>query len=168
MTILKALAAFTLLFLALLSDSACAQSADVLDLNDVDARRTLLLVTATSDLDTKVNAGAWIVLSSVAMGMGVEKCHFPQSDDMSSMWKPALDGMTPDEIFTLNRVTTSNFRNAERNGRVLLDRLFPITRQAVLLLSNGKGQWDCERISEVWTASRNYMNAKARSARTPR
>ena len=73
--------------------------------------------------DTKLFAEAWVVISSVAMGMGLEKCHFFKPDDMSFMWKPAKDAMTEDEILTLNRVVTANFRNSERKGRLLLDRL---------------------------------------------
>jgi hypothetical protein len=83
--------------------------------------------------DDKLFAGAWIVVSSVALGMGLEKCHFPKPDDMSFMWKPAKDAMSEDEILTLNRVVTSNFRNSEQKGRLLLDRLFPITRACLQL-----------------------------------
>ena len=126
-----------------------AQFASILDANDVDANRTLHATTATGDLTNRQHAEAWVVFSSVAAGMGTEKCNFPRPSDMTFMWKPALDSMSEEEIFTLNRLVTSNFRNAERNGRVLLDRLFPITRQAVISLSDRGGAWNCERLSEV-------------------
>ena len=36
------------------------------------------------------------------------------------LWKPALNSMSEEEIFTLNRLVTSNFRNAEKNGQISL------------------------------------------------
>lgn len=164
MKISKAVLSLALLFVMLTTPPTFAQYTSILDSNDADAKRTILSVMATSNLSSTPNAEAWMVLSSVALGMGIEKCHFPKSEDMTFMWKPALVSMTPDDIFTLNRLVTSNFRNAERDGRLSLERLFPVTRQAVLLLSDGKGRWNCQRISEVWTAARNYMSAKASEA----
>jgi hypothetical protein len=145
------------LLIVCLSDQGKAADDSVLDQNDVAARQTLTLMAATGTLKDRVFAESWIVISSVAMGMGFEKCSFPQSDEAKQMWRPALQSMSPDEIYTLNRVVTSNFRNAERNGRLLLDRLFPVTRQAVLILSNGKGKWNCSEISKVFDAARNFI-----------
>jgi hypothetical protein len=144
-----------------LSDHAQAAETSVLDLNDADARRTLTLMAATGNLRDRVSAESWIVISSVAMGMGFEKCSFPQTDEAQRMWLPALQGMSSDDIYTLNRLVTSNFRTAERHGRILLDRLFPVTRQAVLILSNGKGRWNCSEISKVFDAARNFNKNNA-------
>ena len=101
-----------------------------------------------------------MVLSSVASGMGTEKCSFPRPNDMTFMWKPALESMSEEEIFTLNRLVTSNFRNAEKNGKTSLDRLFPITRQAVIALTDRQGAWDCKQLSGVWTAAKNYLKTE--------
>jgi hypothetical protein len=130
----------------------------VLDLNDESSRKVLQQMASEGNLkNNKLRAEAWVVISSVAIGMGVEKCHFFTPDDMSFMWKPAQDAMSEDEIMTLNRVVTSNFRNSERNGQLLRDRLFPITRQAVINLSDARGNWDCREISRVWDAARSYV-----------
>jgi hypothetical protein len=92
--------------------------------------------------------------------MGLEKCYFFKPDDMSFMWKPARDALSDDEILTLNRVVTSNFRNSERGGRLVRERLFPITRHAVIALSDKRGNWDCREISRVWDAVRSYVKGR--------
>ena len=70
--------------------AACKAENSVLDLNDDSSRKLLRQMSSEGNLkDNKLFAGAWIVVSSVALGMGLEKCHFPKPDDMSFMWKPA-------------------------------------------------------------------------------
>jgi hypothetical protein len=147
--------------IALSAFGLTAKAADILDQNDAASKRTLTEMGAIGELSDKQNAEAWIVISSVATGMGLEQCNFPSPDDMTFMWRPASDSMSKDEIYTLNRLVTSNFRNAERSQYVLLDRLFPVTRQAVLILSDGKGTWNCREISRVWDAARNYNRARS-------
>ena len=141
--------------------NVCNAENSVLDLNDESSRKVLQQMASEGKLkDNKLQAEAWLVLSSVAMGTGIEKCHFFQPDDMSFMWKPAKETLSEDEILTLNRVVTSNFRNSERNGHLLTDRLFPITRQAVLALRDARGNWDCREISDVWNKARNYVKSR--------
>jgi hypothetical protein len=133
---------------------------DVLDLNDRDARALLHEMTRKGDLTTKEHAAAWIVLATVAQGAGLEHCAFPGvGDDLSFLWKPALDGMSSEEAKTLNRIVTSNYRNAEKSGRLRLDLLFPITREAVASLST-QGRYNCRAVSEVWQSGRAYVRAK--------
>jgi hypothetical protein len=150
--------AAALAFSLLITIGASKADNSVLDLNDAVASRVLHQMAAEGNLKgNKLFSEAWVVISSVAMGMGLEKCHFFRPDDMNFMWKPATDALSNDEILTLNRVVTSNFRNSERNGRILRDRLFPITRQAVNNLSDARGNWDCSEISRVWDAARSYV-----------
>lgn len=144
-----------------------AQSS-VLDLNDPDAKRTLALMAATGELKNRILAEGWIVVSSIALGVGIEKCSFPQSDDASRMWRPALESLSEDEIYTLNRLVTSNFRNAEKNGSVILERLSPVTRQAVLMLSDKGRTWNCREISQVFNVARNFNRNKEFEATPPK
>jgi hypothetical protein len=155
---------------ALLATTASAQEhpdaqpgsswSDILDLNDRDAAVRLHAMTQIGKLTTKELAEAWIVLASVAQGAGLEHCGFPMPDDLSFLSKPALDGMTSEEIFTLNRIVTSNYRNAEKSGKLRLRLLFPVTRQAVLILSTPQGNYNCREVTKVWTAGRNYVRAR--------
>ena len=158
---------FIIVVLVLISAEAGAQTRSILDENDVVSRRVLTTMSVTGNLKDKQNAEAWVVVSSIALGMGMEQCNFPRSDDMTFMWQPASDGMSEDEILTLNRLVTSKFRNAQRNGHVSLDRLFPVTRQAVLKLSDGKGRWNCREISRVWDAAHSYTSAKTDKPSSP-
>jgi hypothetical protein len=133
---------------------------DILDLNDQDAAVRLHAMTEKGDLITKEFAEAWIVLASVAQGAGLEHCGFPMPEDLSFLSKPALDAMSWEEILSLNRIVTSNYRNAEKTGKLRLNLLFPVTRQAVLLLSTPQGNYNCREVTKVWTAGRNYVRAK--------
>ena len=80
-------------------------------------------------------------------------------DDLSFLWKPTLDGMSREDAIMLNRIVTSNYRNAEKSGRLRLDLLFPITREAVASLST-QGRYNCREVSTVWQNARNYVRAK--------
>ena len=122
----------------------------------VPARTLLLAMSSKGDLATPQHAEAWAVLVTVALGMGLEKCGFPKPGDGSIFWKPSSETMTADQIMVLNRMVTSNFRKAETKSFVDVKRLFPITRQSVLLLSDGKSKWDCGSIAGVWQAATNY------------
>jgi hypothetical protein len=140
---------------------ASATEPSVLDLNDEASRMLLKRMSAEGNLKAnKLAAEAWVIVSSVAMGMGLQKCHFFKPDDMSFMWKPAREALSDEEILTLNRVITSNFRNSERGGRLLRERLFPITRQAAISLSAKSGIWSCREISRVWEAARSYVTSR--------
>lgn len=97
-------------------------------------------------------------MATVALGMGLEKCEFAQPGDTSMFWKPALESMTPDQIEVLNRMVTANFRNAQTKKFVNLRKLYPITRQTVIFLSDGKSKWDCTEIAKVWEAATNYSS----------
>ena len=145
-------------FVFVITIGVCRADNRVLDLNDAASNRVLQQMSSGGNLKgNKFFAEAWVVISSVAMGMGLEKCHLFKPDDMTFMWKPAREALSDDEILSLNRVVTSNFRNSERNERLLRDRLFPITRQAVIRLSDARGNWDCREISRVWDAARSYV-----------
>lgn len=61
-------------------------------------------------------AAAWLVLSSVAKGVGLGDCAFHSTPDTSFLWRPALDGLNENQILILNRVVTKNYRDAERSG----------------------------------------------------
>lgn len=133
---------------------------DVLEIDDRSAQLLLRTMAAEGDLKSPQHSEAWTVLSTVAWGMGLEKCGFATPGDSSIFWKPALERMTPDQIMVLNRLVTANFRTAETDMFVNLDQLFPITRQAVIFLSDGKTKWNCEEIAGVWEAATNYYSAR--------
>ena len=152
----------TLLFIAAGPASALAQqSSTILKIDDAAAKKLLIEMISKGDLKIPDHSAAWTVMSTVAFGMGLEKCGFPQPGDATIMWKPALETMTVDQIIVLNRMVTENFRKAETKKFLNLKRLFPITRQAVLLLSDGKAKWNCREISGVWQAATNYSGNKA-------
>ena len=94
-------------------------------------------------------AAAWLVLSSVAKGVGLGDCAFHSTPDTSFLWRPALDGLNENQILILNRVVTKNYRDAERSGRIVVADLYPVTRQVVALLTTPSGEWDCSKVAEV-------------------
>ena len=72
----------SLMFLFLSATSLFAQFTSILDANDVDAKRTLHAMTATGDLANRKHAEAWVVLASVAAGIGGEKCSPAERHDL--------------------------------------------------------------------------------------
>jgi len=130
----------------------------ILDANDAMSRHIIQETTATGNMKDRLHAEAWVVIASVALGMGRQFCYFPNVGATKFIMMPSLDSMSEDDIYEMNRVVTSNYRNAERNGRVVLDRLFPATRQVVLSLSDGRGRWNCREISNVWQAAYDYLD----------
>jgi hypothetical protein len=149
------------LLLALLPIAASAQGpSNILKIDDGSARRLLAEMSAKGDLKTPQHSEAWAVVASVALGMGIEKCGFPQPGDGSIFWRPSLESMSPEQIMVLNRMVTANFRGAQTATFVDLKKLFPITRQAVLFLSDGKSKWNCGEIAGVWQAATSYAGNK--------
>lgn len=140
--------------------AAAQQPSNILEIDDSSANLLLRAMASKGDPGTPQHSEAWTVLSTVALGMGLEKCGFPKPGDASLFWKPALESMTPDQITVLNRMVTANFRKAETDTFVNLKLLFPITRQAVIFLSDGKAKWNCEEIAGVWQAATNYSLAR--------
>lgn len=138
------------------------QNSDVLNLDDEDAAFRLSEMATKGDLTTPGHAGAWIVLSSVALGVGRETCGLPEPPDSSFMAKPALDGMTGEQIIILNRMVTANYRSSEVSGGLHLDGLYPITRQAVLFLGWKAGNFDCGLVADVWDVALNYNHNRSR------
>lgn len=136
------------------------QPSNILEIDDSSAKLLLRAMSSNGDLKTPQHSDAWIVVSTVALGMGLEKCGFAKPRDGSFFWKPALESMTPDQIMVLNRMVTANFRDAQTDKFVNLKQLFPITRQAVIFLSDGKAKWNCEEIAGVWQAATNYSARK--------
>jgi hypothetical protein len=136
------------------------QSSNILEIDDSSALLLLKEMASKGDLRTPQHSEAWTVLSTVALGMGLEKCGFATPGDGSLFWKPALESMTPEQIVVLNRMVTANFRKAETDKFVNLKLLFPITRQAVIFLSDGIAKWNCEEIAGVWQAATNYSPAR--------
>lgn len=132
------------------------QPSNILEIDDNSAKLLLGAMWSKGDLETPRHSEAWTVVSTVALGMGLEKCGFAKPGDGSFFWKPALESMTPDQILVLNRMVTANFRDAETDKFVRLKQLFPITRQAVISLSDGKAKWNCKEIATVWEAALNY------------
>lgn len=128
----------------------------ILDLNDGDSLITLKAMALAGDNHSKLLAEAWIVMSSIATGEGRQRCGF-DDDVTKAMWQPALDGMSKDEIYELNRVVTSNFRNAQNGSSLDKRKLFPVSRQAVTLLSDDKGSWSCFAITEVRERASTYV-----------
>ncbi len=149
---------FTIVLLVLsMPLAASAQgSSNILKIDDASARRLLAQMSSQGNLKTAQHSEAWAVVATVALGMGIEKCGFPQPGDGSIFWRPALESMTPDQVKVLNRMVTANFRDAQTAKFVNLKQLFPITRQAVLFLSDGKSKWNCEEIAGVWQAATSY------------
>jgi hypothetical protein len=151
-----------MLFVAILwnvlspSFAVAQQPSNILLIDDRAAKLLLSAMSFKGDLKTPQHSEAWAVVSTVALGMGLEKCGFAKPGDASIFWKPALESMTPDQIFVLNRMVTANFRDAQTDKFVNLRQLFPITRQAVLFLSDGKAKWNCKEIAGVWQAATNY------------
>lgn len=141
-------------------DESNIPATHILDLNDSDALIVLKAMALVGDNHAKLLAEAWDVLSSIAMGEGRQRCGF-DNDTAQAMWLPALDGMNKDEIYELNRVVTSNFRNAENGSSLDLRKLFPISRQAVTFLTDRNGKWSCGSISGIRDKSINYMKAKS-------
>src|SRR5687768_2771488 len=88
--------------------SVAQQNNDVLTLDDKEAAVRLSEMAAKGDLSIPGHAGAWVVLSSVALGVGRDSCALPEPPDTSFMAKPTLDGMTAEQITVLNRMVTAN------------------------------------------------------------
>lgn len=132
----------------------------ILNLNDNDALIALKAMALAGDNHSKLLAEAWLVLSSIALGEGRQRCGLPD-EAAKTMWQPALDGLTRDEIYELNRVVTSNFRNAETGTTLEKRKLFPVSRQAVILLSDRSGNWDCKTIQDVRERSTVYMRGRS-------
>jgi hypothetical protein len=132
------------------------EPSNILKIDDRSAKSLLMAMTSKGDLKTPQHSEAWTTMATVAMGMGLEKCGFAQPGDISILWKPALESMTPDQIEVLNRMVTANFRNAQTKKFVDLKKLYPITRQTVIFLSDGKSKWDCTGIAKVWEAATNF------------
>jgi hypothetical protein len=76
---------------------------------------------------------------------------------MEFMWTPALEGMTESQIIIFNRLITANFRAAERGAQIDLKALYPVSRQASLMLMDQKGNWDCNEVMRTWEAAVNFM-----------
>ena len=144
-------------------ESVTMPATHILDLNDADASAALKAMALVGDNHAKLLAEAWIVLSSIAMGQGRARCGF-DDETAKTMWVPALDGMTKDEIYELNRVVTSNFRNAETGSVVDKRKLFPISRQSVLLLTDRSGRWDCNAIVDLKNRSATYVKNGRKSS----
>jgi hypothetical protein len=132
------------------------EPSSILKLDDSSAKSLLMAMTSKGDLKTPQHSEAWTVVSTIAMGMGLEQCGFAQPGDISIFWKPALENMTPEQIDVLNKMVTANFRRAQTKRFVELKKLFPITRQTVMFLSDGKSKWDCTKIARAWEAATNY------------
>lgn len=134
------------------------QRSDVLQLDDRSANRLLGEMVERGNLDTREHAEAWIVVATIALGMGLEKCGFSKPGNGSIFFEPALDTMSPDQVKVLNRLVTSNFRRAETPDFVDLDSVYPITRQTILFVSDDGPNWNCEKIGGVWEAAANYSS----------
>jgi len=64
-------------FFFFITIGACKADNSVLDLNDAASSRVLQEMSSEGDLkDNKFFAEAWVVISSVAMGMGLENVTF--------------------------------------------------------------------------------------------
>ena len=70
--------AFAGIFALLLGTNGWTQNSTILDDNDADAKRALIAMKMAGDLQQKRWAEAWVVLSSVALGMGIDKCDFSE------------------------------------------------------------------------------------------
>lgn len=134
------------------------QPSTILEIGDDAARKLLNDMAAKGNLKLPMHAEAWVVTATVALGMGLEKCGLPKPGD-DSMWTPALETMSPEQVMVLNRMVTANFRKAEKGNFVDLDKLFPVTRQVALSLSDDKAKWNCSEIAGVWAAAANYSTA---------
>jgi len=150
-----------------LPDSTLSQKAGAVDLSILDAdddasERILRRMGRMADMNSRESAQAWIVISSVALGMGIQKCFFPRPENPETIWRPATESLTEEEIWRLNRAVTSNFRKSEVNGQLNEANLFPVTRQAVRGLKDENGRWSCKKISEVWSAAVNYERNKSK------
>lgn len=91
------------------------------------------------------------------------------NSDASFFMVPALDGLSRNEITVLNRPVTANYCEAESKDGIALDALYPVSRQKVLMLSSDKGGWDCDEVTQVWTAGMNsQLNLESSCVRTGR
>ena len=134
--------------------------ASVLQLDDGAAKSLMQEMVQTGDLRNRSHAEAWVVLVSVALGAGLEKCGFPQTDNNAFLFEPAGDSMTEDQIFVLNRLITKNYRESETDKFVNLESLYSITKAAVQFLSNRDQTWNCREIAQVWENAITYMKNK--------
>ena len=139
---------------------ARAEDASVLQLNDRAAGLLMKEMAKTGDLRNRSHAEAWVVLASVALGTGIEKCGFPTPGAANFIFEPAFDGLTEDQIFVLNRLITKNFRESETDKFVNLEPLHSITKAAVTYLSNRDRTWNCREIAQVWENAIIYMKDK--------
>jgi hypothetical protein len=137
-----------------------ADDRSVLQLDDVAANSLLQKMMRTGDLRNRSYAEVWVVLVSVALGTGLEKCGFPQPDNTAFLFEPAFDSMTEDQIFVLNRLITKNYRESETDKFVNLGSLYSITKAAVVSLSNRDQTWNCRKIAQVWEKAMIYMKNK--------
>lgn len=138
------------------SPTTAQQNADVLRVDDDTAYRLLHDMAAKGDLSTPGHAAAWVAISSVALGVGLEQCAFAQPESTVFLVRPALDGMSEEQIIVLNRMITANFREAESSGSNFLESLYPITRQSVAFLGWENGRLDCRLVADIWDVALNY------------
>ena len=132
----------------------------ILDLADPEARDVMKAMAITGDLHSKLLAGAWVVMSSIATGVGRKNCSLNGDEIIKTIWQPALDGMCPDEIYELNRLVTANFRNSENKGGVDVNKLYPAARQVVLYLNQANHRWDCQKVKDIWMRAEQYIQNK--------
>jgi len=121
----------------------------------------------------KLDGGAWVVLSTIATGFGRVDCGL--QDGQKWLFEPALDILSKDEVFELNRLVTANFRDAQfgkDDTQVDTKKLYPISRAAYEYMTTiyskplrGGMRFgikiDCDKVRDVWERARNYIRDKS-------
>jgi hypothetical protein len=146
---------------------------DILDLPYKDAVISLRGMALHGNMRDKLDGGAWMVLSTIATGFGRADCGLEGGEKW--LFYPALDILTKEQAFELNRLVTANFRNAQYgpdDTETDVNKLYPISRAAYEYLTTiytkplKRGmrigiKVDCAKVRDVWEHARSYMQNKS-------